>query len=87
MKVFVVGEHGPESNEIFSIHKTHKGALKAWNEIRLSSLESAKSSLKSDKYDKKIWREIIRGLSCKDPKKMQGSWFETPYIREYKVEA
>lgn len=37
MKVYVVGHHGPEHNVLISIHKTRKGALNAWNKIRLDS--------------------------------------------------
>ena len=40
MKVFVIGDNGPEQS-----------ALKAWNELRESLLEDAKSSLKNNKHD------------------------------------
>ncbi len=46
MKVYVVGHHGPEHNEVISIHKTRKGALKTWNEIRLDLIKEAKNLAK-----------------------------------------
>ncbi len=70
MKVFIVGEYGPEHNLIISIHKTRKGAFRAWNNHRLHLLHSAKQSLKDEKYDKK----------------MKDLYSDTPYIREYDIE-
>ncbi len=31
MKVYIVGDYGPEHNAIKSVHRTKTGALKAWN--------------------------------------------------------
>ena len=41
MKVYIVGDHEPEHNLIKGIYKTYEAALKSWNELRLSLLESA----------------------------------------------
>ena len=32
MKVYIVGDDGPEHNEVISIHKDYKNALKVWND-------------------------------------------------------
>lgn len=85
MKVFAVGDHGPEHNTIRSIHKTKEGALKAWNELRLELLEMAKSFLKND-YSREMWQEMVDNLSCEDPEKIDNYPHETPYVREYEVE-
>ena len=86
MKVYVVGNAGPEHNTIHSIHKTQMGALKAWNKLRLELLTEAKSALKGNKEDREMYQRIIKNLSYKDPKKMSNYPHETPYIREYIVE-
>ena len=38
------------------------------------------------KYGKDMWKEIIKNLSCKYPKKIDNYPQETPYIQEMKVE-
>lgn len=87
MKVYLVGHGGPEHNLVISIHKTRKGALKAWNELRIDLLNDAKESLKRvDPLDKEIYESIIKNLSCKDPKKINNYPQETPYIREKEVQ-
>ena len=52
-KVYIVGHHGPEHNEIRSIHKTYEMALKEWNELRLELLDDGKHGLQSSKEDAK----------------------------------
>ena len=86
MKVYIVGDDGPEHNLIRSIHRTYEGALNAWNELRISMLAIAKSRLKEDRFDPKMWGEIVRNLSCKDPKKMENYPQDTPYLKEYDVD-
>ena len=85
MKVYIVGDNGPEHNSISSIHKTYKGALKAWGKLRLELLEDAKSSLSKAKDMDDIYKRIVKNLSCKDPDKIDNYPHETPYIREYEV--
>ncbi|MBI3190098.1 hypothetical protein HYZ41_00165 [archaeon] len=85
MKVYIVGHRGPEHNEVVSIHKTRNGSLKAWNRVRLDLLRDARRLARNDKYGKKMWNEIIRNLSCKDPKKIDNYPHETPYIGEHEV--
>lgn len=85
MKVYVVGDHGPEHNSIRSIHKTRKGALKAWDGLRIELLEHAKSFLSKRKEDE-LFERIVRNLSCKDPEKIDNYTHETPYVQEYEVE-
>ena len=70
MKIYLVGDYGPGHYHVKSVHRTKSGALKAWNSHRLYLLQNAKNSLKNDKYYKDMLKEIIRNLSCKDPKKM-----------------
>jgi hypothetical protein len=87
MKVYIVGDRGPEHNSVLSIHKNYRGALNAWNKLRLNLLNKAKKFLKnSDKLDKDMYDEMVRNLSCKDPKKIDNYPQETPYISEYKLE-
>lgn len=47
MKVFIVGDDGPEHNSIRSIHMTYEGALKEWNKLRMELLERVKNFLKN----------------------------------------
>ncbi len=86
MRVYAVGDHGPEHNHIKNIYKTYDSALKAWNELRESYLESAKCSLKNDKHDPKMWQEMIDSLNCADPKHIDNYPHETPYIKEWEVQ-
>ena len=60
MKIYLVGDYGPEHNSIKSAHRTKAGALKAWNSHRLSLLHNAKQSLKGSKTEKDMWREMIK---------------------------
>ena len=85
MKVYVVGDYGPEHNSIRSVHQTHKGALKEWNRLRVELLEHAKDFLKKSKFNKEMWQRMVDNLSCEDPKKIDNYPHETPYIEEYKV--
>jgi len=89
MKVFIVGDHGPEHNSIRSIHRTRKGALKEWNKLRVELLRDAISMLKRNKDDGRFFREmmkrIIKNLGCKDPDKIDNYPHETPYIHEWDV--
>ena len=54
MNVYFVGDHGPEHNSIHSVHKIYEGALKAWNELRVSLLQDAQSFLEKDRTDKEM---------------------------------
>lgn len=89
MKIYIVGDDGPEHNSIHSVHRTYEGALKVWNDLRLDLLERAKSSLKSslkrDSSSREMWQRMANHLSCEDPKKIDNYPHETPYIREYEV--
>lgn len=51
--VFIVGDYGPEHNEILSIHKTYPGAFKAWNKLRLELLKEARHMFQFSKDDAK----------------------------------
>lgn len=82
-KVYVVGDYGPEHNEIKSIHKTYVGALKAWNKLRLKLLNRAEYYLKnSDKDDKDMYKRMVKNLSCANPKIIDSYPHETPYVYE-----
>ncbi len=86
MKIYLVGDNGPEHNSVHSAHKTYKGAFMAWNELRLRLLGYAKASLKSsDKFSREMYAEMVKNLSCKDPKKIDNYPQETPYIREIEM--
>lgn len=63
MKIFIIGDDGPEHNHIHSIHKTHEGALKVWNKLRLELLTEAKRMLK---WDKEEARKTLK----------RGTWFD-----------
>ncbi len=86
MKVYVVGDYGPEHNHIRSVHKTYDGALKVWNELRESLLEQAKSDARENKEDRDMYEKMVKNLSCTDPKKIDNFAQETPYIKEYDFE-
>jgi len=90
MKVYIVGDDGPEHNNVISIHKTYNGALKGWNERRLELLKDAISSLRRTKREGKHWCEMyermVKNLSCKDPEKIDNYPHETPYIRQMEIE-
>jgi len=86
MKIYVVGHHGPEHNQIISIHKSREGAVKAWNKVRLRLLNEAKRLAKSSKYDHGMWSEMIKNLSCKDPDKIDNYPHETPHINMRELE-
>lgn len=84
MKVYVVGDSGPEHNSVESIHTTWKGALRAWNKLRLFLLGQAKEF--SKRYPKEeMWQRMVKNLSCKDVEKIDNYPHETPYIREYEA--
>lgn len=59
-KVYLVGHHGPEHNEVMSIHTTYEGAFKAWNELRLELLEDGKKGLQFSKEEAK--RKVETGM-------------------------
>ena len=86
MKIYIVGDHGPEHNSISSVHKTYKRALKAWNKLRIELLENAKNYLKSEKFGTRMWKEMVNNLSCEDPEKIDNYPQDTPYIQEYELE-
>lgn len=85
----MVGHHGPEHNEVISIHKTYHGALKAWEAIRLELLKEAKADLKSAKKrlseTDEMYARIVERLSCEDPKVIDNFPHETPYIIEMNI--
>ena len=88
MKIYIVGDCGPEHNNVKSVHRTKSGALKAWNNHRLHLLQDAKNSLKrcKNKDDREMFEEMVKNLSCKDPKKIDNGAQETPFIEEREVE-
>ena len=87
MKVYLVGDNGPEHDSVRSIHKTRAGALKAWNELRLELLEEAKERLGSENCTfKELWQEMVKNLECEDPDKIDNYPHDTPYIHEWDVE-
>ena len=86
MKVYVVGDCGPEHNSVLSIHKNRDKALGAWNKLRLELLNNAKDYLKKrDKFGKDMYKRMVKNLSCKDPEKIDNYPHETPYINEYEL--
>lgn len=87
MKIYIVGDYGPEHYTIKSVHKTYGGALKAWNKHRIHLLESAKDMMKRSPEDKKLYAQEVKVLSCKDPDKLKMAGFccETPFLEEKTV--
>jgi Fe-S cluster biosynthesis and repair protein YggX len=87
MKIYIVGDYGPEHYSIKSIHKTYDGALKAWNVHRTSLLNSAKYMMENSPEDRKMYAGIVKVLSCKDPEKIKDAGFcdEMPFLEEKKV--
>lgn len=85
MKVYVVGDDGPEHNSVASIHRSYKGAFNAWDVLRKKLLAEAKEFLKRAKLGRDMYEAIIKNLSCKNPEKIDNYPHETPYIREYEL--
>jgi len=85
MKIYMVGDNGPEHNRVRSLHRTYECAFREWNKLRLELLEKAKSFLNGDRYEK-MWKEIVDNLSCEDPEKIDNYPHDTPYIREYELQ-
>jgi len=90
-EVFVVGVSDAEANSVSSIHRTHEGALKAWNEERkrlivqfkqLKFYEVARGSIQE--YNSR-WNKYINNLQCEDPEKMGNYPLDEPYIAKYKL--
>ncbi len=77
MKVFIIGDHGPEHNSIRSIHKTYAGAFREWEKLRLELLADAKHMLESDKKDA---RDALKRGTWRDGKKLDNESIE--YFRE-----
>ena len=88
MRIFVVGDSGPEHNNVISIHRTYEGALKAWNRRRLELIEEAQSYLKSmtSESEKEMYERIIKNLSCEDPERIDNYPQETQNITEKKLQ-
>jgi len=88
MKVYLVGDQGPEHNSIISIHKTKEGAIKVFQARRMKLLEEAKEGLKREAsgYMKEMYETIVKNLNEKDPDKIDNYPQETPYIREMNVQ-
>ena len=84
MKIYLVGDYGPEHYTIKSIHKTYKGALKAWNKHRMRLLSEAGYFVTREPKET-MWKDMVKNLSCKDPKKMDNDAWDTPYIQEKDV--
>lgn len=84
--IYLVGDSGPEHNSVRSAHKSYVNAVKDWNKLRLELLNEAKESLKeTNKFSKKMYREIVKNLSCKIPNKIDNYPHETPYIFEIEL--
>ncbi|MBU2522952.1 MAG: hypothetical protein KKE23_01525 [Nanoarchaeota archaeon] len=49
--VYLVGDCGPEHNDILGVHKTYESALKAWDKLRIELLNDAKHMLQFTKDD------------------------------------
>jgi len=86
MKVYIVGDSGPEHNMVISIHETYGGAFKLWNARRLELLKEARSSLRRNRKHGKssceMYERMVKSLSCKDPEKIDNFPHDTPYIEE-----
>ena len=68
--VYLVGHGGPEHNLVFSVHKSHNGALKAWNKLRMSLLKEVQHGLQRSKEDSKR-------------KLKEGKWYDNkPFTQE-----
>ena len=85
MKVYIVGEDGEDHNYIISVHKTYEGAFKAWDEVRKDLLDRAKHS-DSGGTSKHLQKDMIKKLSCEDPKKINNFPHATPYLQEFDLE-
>jgi hypothetical protein len=91
MKVYLVGDNGPEHNNVVSIHHKIEGALKAWNEHRLTLLKEMQYS--RDQYcDEELntrmlemYERIIENLQVEDPRKIDCYPHATPYIQEMEL--
>jgi acyl-CoA reductase-like NAD-dependent aldehyde dehydrogenase len=87
LKVYLVGDHGPEHSHVISVHKTKEGALKAFQARRMELLEEAKERLKQGDSDwaKEMFKETVKNLSEKNPDKIDNGAQETPFIRKMEL--
>jgi len=91
MKIYLVGDEGPEHNTAVSAHQTYDGAVKAWNEHRLTLLKEMQYS--RDQYATEelntkmleMYERIIENLKEEDQKKIDCYPHATPYIREMEL--
>lgn len=91
MKIYLVGDDGPEHNQVVSAHQHYYGALQAWNNHRLLLLKETQESL--DQYEnkdlldplRKMYTEMIEKLKEEDHKVIDCFPHDTPYIREMEL--
>ncbi|PIO07029.1 hypothetical protein COT47_01795 [Candidatus Woesearchaeota archaeon CG08_land_8_20_14_0_20_43_7] len=84
MRIYIVGEEGEDHNYIIGAHRTYDGALKAWNEVRKDLLDRARHS-DSGGTSRQLQKDMIKNLSCEDPKKIDNFPHAIPYIQEYEL--
>lgn len=90
--IYLVGDQGPEHYNVHSVHKTHRGALKSFEKVRIELFENAQSSLEScktrnDGFGIAMYAEIVKRLSNKDPRTIDNYPQETPFIHKRKLQA
>ena len=86
--IYLIGICGWDHLEITSAHKSYKGAMKAWNKIRLNFLKETKEFLKleNSKINKDFYKRGIKDLSCKEPEKMHNHAGDQPYMQKIELQ-
>ena len=91
MKIYLVGDCGPEHNSVYYTCKTKKQALKRFQELRKDLLKEKKEHLKywndkGENFGQEMYEKMIKNLSEEDSQKIDNFPHETPYIVEMELE-
>ena len=89
MKVYLVGDSGPEHNSLNWIFLDKEKALKQFQEHRISLLEDAKKMLtwaiREDSWSIAMYKQIVERLSNEDPETVENYPHDTPFLREMEI--
>ena len=87
--VYLVGHQGPEHDYVEGVYRNYEDALVTFEKIRLDLLKDAEKGLKyaqkESRWSVGMYKEIIKKLGEKDPKKIDNYPQETPYIKEQEL--
>ena len=89
MKVYLVGDNGPEHDSLIAIYLDKSKALKAFQRHRSELLKHIKEMLEFSKkeggYGDEMYLKMISNLSETDPDKIDNYPHDTPYLKKMEV--